>query len=323
MDKDTLIPTPYNGIIPLEFLCVGADVFNAEGKPIKINKIEFIDKAESFNIYISDQEQFIVSEFDRWLVTSSYLERTSILTTKELFDFYQQKNKFTKLKIPLLFKPLDYRIDSVMPMDPYLFGLMLGGRLSCWEIKDILEENGYYLQLFNSHKPPKARFTLWKDKKFTIPSDGTRANMPDYLYVNIENRLAVLQGMIDSEAKIDKDFRVVFQIKNDPAKVEFLKALIASFGFHVHDKNYRRRIHTGIDYICSFQSYNGIQLSRILEKQNKTAPYRINQHNKFKQILHIIPSKKQVKHMQIEVNSKIGLYLIGPTATIISHCSRI
>ena len=333
MNINTLIPTT-SGLIPLKYINKNDLIFNQKGKQIEVSKIEFTfdNSYNSYKIFLSDQEELILSEKDRLLVTTSTLEKTNILTVEEVFKFFKQKNIFTKLKIPLLFAPISYPslsedMNKVFPMCPYLFGLMIGGRLSCWEIKDILEQNGYYLNLYNSHKPPKARFTLWKDPNYIIPTEASRAHMSNYLYAPIEIRLAVLQGIIDSEAKIDKDYRVVFQVKNDPAKIEFYKSLISSFGFHVHDKYYKRRIHTGTDYICSFQSYsdNKIKLSRIESKQDKVAPYPINLLKKFKVISDVFPIKsdKHIEHIHLQVNSELGLYLVGTTYTIVSQCNQI
>lgn len=269
---------------------------------------------------MSDNEEFTCFENTKWIVTFSNLNDLSLSTTNKLYEYFKKHKSLGYMqlpRVPLISKPLNFTNQVThLPMDPYEYGLMIGARISSYDIEDYLEKCGYFLQKFNGHKPPKARFTLWLNKEYTIPPEASRADMGLYLYLPLKERLAVFQGCVDSDAKIDKDFRVVFQVKNDPAKVEFYRCLASSFGFHVHDKYYKRRVHTGTDYICSFQAKTNLMVSRLEAKINKLPKHEVATKFSFKKILHIS------KHEAVEPQKCIEITVDGThsvSAVIFGH----
>jgi hypothetical protein len=126
--------------------------------------------------------------------------------------YYKQKNGDSKWQIPIV-KPIEFENNDILPIEPYLLGLSLGdghftksSSIKIGLCKDDFDElfNGI---LLTEHKPDSNKRTAYinyhSNDIINLGLENTRSDtkfIPDiYKYSSIENRLAILQGLMDTD----------------------------------------------------------------------------------------------------------------------------
>ncbi len=224
---DTPIPTP-TGWTTMGALKVGDLVLGSDGKPCKVTFATEIQYGrECFNVLFSDGSSIIADAEHRW-VTRNYLERRSldrgtkgkhepkVRTTLEIRDTLKHRHNKNhsvdtcgSLELPA--------IDTVL--DPYLLGLWLGdGNSNCGsitsadnEILEAFDKAGYS----RGHSAPTGNAVNQYFKQLNKPlrSLGVLNNkhVPiQFLRASAEQRLALLQGLMDSDGYCGADNVVEF-----------------------------------------------------------------------------------------------------------------
>jgi len=130
--------------------------------------------------------------------------------TYEIDTFYKSKNGNNKWQIPIV-EPIEFQNNETLPIEPYLLGLGLGdGSFSKNGIRFSLHKDDYE-ELFNNfnlkeNKPQGNKrngyITTGKSLIELNLYDKRSHNkfIPDmYKYTSIENRLSILQGLMDTD----------------------------------------------------------------------------------------------------------------------------
>lgn len=199
---NTLIYTPY-GRKKIGDINVGDKVIGSDGLSHNVIGVFPQGLRDTYKITFNDGMSIVTDENHLWSVYSKSNGTNSksrsdnrktvnpiILSTKQLLNenekitingkrnntnkkydiktFYKQPDGCSKWQIPIV-KPIIFNNDDKLPIDPYLLGLSLGDGQSLKELK-----------LDNTHS----------DNKF-IPEI--------YKYSSIENRLSILQGLMDTD----------------------------------------------------------------------------------------------------------------------------
>ena len=128
----------------------------------------------------------------------------------EVETYYKSPNGNNKWQIPIV-KPIEFYNNVELPIDPYLLGLGLGdGSFKGKNIKFSLHKDDYD-ELFNNfnlkeNKPADNKrngYINVSNSLFDLGLEHTRSHtkfIPDiYKYSSIENRLAILQGLMDTD----------------------------------------------------------------------------------------------------------------------------
>lgn len=128
----------------------------------------------------------------------------------EIETYYKSPNGNNKWQIPLV-KPIKFENKDELPIDPYLLGLGLGdGSFKGKNINFSLHKDDYD-ELFNGfnlkeNKPQDNKrigYINVGNSLFNLNIEHTRSHnkfIPDiYKYSSIENRLAILQGLMDTD----------------------------------------------------------------------------------------------------------------------------
>jgi len=128
----------------------------------------------------------------------------------EIETYYKSPNGNNKWQIPIV-KPIEFENEDVLPIDPYLLGLGLGdGSFKSKNIKFSLHKDDYD-ELFEGfglkeNKPQDNKrngYINVGDSLFNLNIEHTRSHnkfIPNiYKYSSIENRLAILQGLMDTD----------------------------------------------------------------------------------------------------------------------------
>jgi len=124
--------------------------------------------------------------------------------------YYKQNNGYSKWQIPIV-KPIQFERNDILPIDPYLLGLGLGdGSFKNKNINFSVHKDDYD-ELFNTYHLKENKPQMNKrngyinvgTSLFDLSIEHTRSYnkfIPDiYKYSSVENRLAILQGLMDTD----------------------------------------------------------------------------------------------------------------------------
>ncbi len=193
----TLIYTPL-GTKKMGDLIVGDKVIGSDGKPYNVIGIFPQGTKETYKITFNDGFSILTDDEHLWSVSSTNygkndrLKKSIILSTKQMFEggkiiikgggynkgrnyeietYYKSPSGSNKWQIPIV-KPIQFERNDILPIDPYSFGLRLGDEHTMSHNKSI----------------------------------------PDiYKYSSTENRLSILQGLMDTDGRCVYSKKGVFQ----------------------------------------------------------------------------------------------------------------
>ena len=162
------------------------------------------------------ENRYITISTEQMLDENLILKQKAIgLNVKKSYKFktyYKQKNGDSKWQIPIV-KPIEFENNDTLPIEPYLLGLSLGDghftKSSAIGIelhKDDFEEL-FKGVLLTEHKTSdnkrKAYINYHSNDLENLGLAHTKSDtkfIPDiYKYSSIENRLAILQGLMDTD----------------------------------------------------------------------------------------------------------------------------
>lgn len=128
----------------------------------------------------------------------------------EIDTYYKSPNGNNKWQIPIV-KPINFNKKEFLPIDPYLLGLCLGdGHITNSSCIFVVHEDDYD-ELFekfnlkeNQEKNNKRKGKIYfGDILKSLKLNNTRSHnkfIPDiYKYSSVDNRLAILQGLMDTD----------------------------------------------------------------------------------------------------------------------------
>ena len=126
--------------------------------------------------------------------------------------YYKQKNGDSKWQIPIV-KPIEFENNDIFPIEPYLLGLALGdGHFTKSSGISIELHEDDFKELFENiklteHKAGENKRRAYinyhssdiKELKLEYTHSDTKFIPDIYKYSSIENRLAILQGLMDTD----------------------------------------------------------------------------------------------------------------------------
>ena len=171
----TKVLTP-NGFRPIGDLKVGDFVIGSHGRPTEVQGVFPQGFKDIYRVYTQDGSSTLASEDHLWSVYTRADRRRGkparVLATKEMIGNLRAAH-YHRYELPMLDAPVMFNPRSV-PMDPYALGLMLGA------IENPVTGALRMLGLAGA-----------KSKDKFVPTD--------YLFNSPDVRLAVLQGLLDSD----------------------------------------------------------------------------------------------------------------------------
>lgn len=338
LDCNTPVPTP-RGWTTMGELKTGDQVFDENGDPCNVIEAHnILHNRNCYEVTFDNGEVIVADEEHLWFTQNRQERRVkckgSVKSTKQLYETLFTYGNEPNHRIPKSQKGVNYDA-KILPIEPYILGLWLGdgackGASITVGHRDIAEtlhnlrqstqfdvitvkqydSNTNTIRLSSSVKPNtnslhaliKANL-LWGNK-----------HIPDiYLNSSREQRLELLQGLIDSDGYITKTGVCQFYNSNEKLLNDARK-LIESLGYKVTKKLYMARFgnelfptgcltFTPIEIVAKLS----FKTSRIKCREFVTNSALRNQWHYIKQI---VPTTSRPVRC-ITVDSKNNLYLCG------------
>mgnify|MGYP001682999453 FL=1 len=329
-------------------LVVGDYVFHPSGKPTKVTQVHPIDQWDTWEVEISDgtvltatgEHLFTVEEFvggrkrQRRTLDVRAMAREGLVFDRPLTKGATKASKagVGKFALPET-EPLEFP-ERDLPVDPWVLGYWLGDGSSHQgaatadvddlpHVRERLRAAGYDIgAVWAKKEGGRARqFTilgLMGDlRKAGVLNDK---HIPDaYLYASVEQRRALIQGLMDSDGYVDKKGSAEYcQVREQIA--DGMAFLLRSMGVKVNVRESEAKLYgrvTGPRYRMTFKPYKHQNLvtlprraERVQEQRRKPIPRVI------KDVRRVAP----VDARCITVAAEDGLYLVGETM-VVTHNS--
>jgi hypothetical protein len=303
LSLDTEIPTP-TGFVKLADLKVGDQLFDEKGDVCNVTKLHPIQESpESYKITFDDGTIVEACAEHLWLTYTKKDKRfhkTPIVkNTKEILATLKVNGE-SNHSIPLTL-PVKYSHKELL-IDPYLLGLWLGDGSKYGNIETADPEvlNGYVHRIVPSSVDRISNFTSGKPSKsnaYRVEGLTTKLralnlaytpnilgkykdngfynkHIPDvYMHSSIEQRMALLQGLMDSDGCCNKDGRCEFSQAECRKHLAYqVLELVKSLGIKatiIKSKSYRYNIRYQDKYRLMFVTTLPVfRLSRKLVNLN-------------------------------------------------------
>lgn len=329
-------------------LAVGDYVFHPSGKPTMVTQVHPIDQWDTWEVEVSDgtvltftgEHLFTVDEFvggpkrKRRTLDVRAMAREGLVFDRPLAKGSTKATKagVGKFALPET-EPLEFP-ERDLPVDPWVLGYWLGDGSTGFgsatadvddvpHVRERCRAAGYELSDLRQKKEGG------RARQFTIlglSSDLRKVGVlqdkhipEEYLYASVEQRRALIQGLMDSDGYIDKKGSAEYcQVRKQIA--DGMAFLLRSMGVEVNVRESEAKLYgrvTGPRYRLTFKPYKHQNLvtlprraERVQEQRRKPIPRVI------KDVRRVAP----VDARCITVAAEDGLYLVGETM-VVTHNS--
>jgi hypothetical protein len=309
---DTPIPTP-SGWKTMGDLQIGDKVFDENGDICDVIEVSPIyTDHKCYKLTFDDGTEIVAGEDHQWLTYTKSnrksLQRVknpsqpTIKNTKEIINTLNTKTskQETNHSIPIC-EPVKYNTQN-LPIDPYVFGCWLGdgssntGVIECADEGILLEIKKHYIIEKRNIKNNKSKSNAYRigeiqthhRKIGELTNQLKKLNLlnnkhiPDiYLYSSIEQRFALLQGLMDTDGHNDKTGKQEFCNYNKKLAYQVLE-LIKSLGIKARIKESDAKLYGKVinkRYHIYFNTSESVfrlqrKLNNIKEKVNLKTTHR-------------------------------------------------
>ena len=331
---NTEVPTP-DGWTEMQYLEVGDRVFDLFGEPTEVvATTELMQNRPCYEVVLSDGSVFIADEQHQW-VTRSKAERVrkdrpSSKTTAQIAESLRVGSEWNH-HIPVA-GPARYDGAHDLPIDPYVLGIWLGDgtttkaeittadaqvvdeiRAAGYEIHKTSATYGWRIGRHPEDRTRDAQGRYESGDCFQVALRllsvlGDKHIPASYLTAGYEQRLALLQGLMDSDGFADEVGRCEF-VSTLPHLSDGVAELAASLGLRPVVRKKRVTLN-GIEqapgYRVTFTPHLPVfRLERMLAR---LAPKR--RQSRFRAVVAVRPIPSvPVRCIQVAANS--GTFLVG------------
>jgi len=336
LDNDTLLPTPH-GWIRVGDVQVGDFLFDQQGEPVEVLARQQFYGIDLFDVCFEDGTRLRASADHLW-VTSTLDDRAkpgrctrTISTQKIASTLYQRSGSE---KYPIRYNHAVWNTQPLalpnaeLPLDPYILGLWLGDGYSnggqfAVHPDDIEIPQSYAEAGFPVKPPAECNIYTWSASKLApvLRSMGLRNNkhVPVlYLRASLHQRLALVQGLMDSDGHTTPTGRSSFT--NASLKlVAAMEELLASLGIKSHTgmtppKSPKHQTTYTVRFFTELPVH---RLQRKLVRQRT----RIRRANHYRTIEQVTPAGKGDATC-FTVASPTHTYLAGTQMVVTHNCMQ-
>lgn len=350
---DTRIATP-SGWTTMGQLRDGDRVFDEAGRPCTVLKAHDVLLGRDCYAVRFDDGSEIVADGEHLWATISRADRRAkrgprVRTTTDIRDTLRVANE-SNHAVPVA-RPLELAHDASLPIDPYLLGLWLGDGSSAHaaittadpEIVRAFEDGGYVMRPWATTNCGRAKVygittgqSVPRDEATGRFSQGgfpgklrelgltNNKHIPlAYLRAAAGQRMALLQGLVDSDGHIDPHNGQVEIVSVYPALAQGILELVLTLGFKARMYEHRAQL-GGVDkgprFRVCWQADRADPVARLPRKLAARQAERALA-SRCRYIVAVTPVPS-VPVRCITVDSESHLYLAGPTL-IPTHNTRV
>jgi len=217
---DTEIPTT-KGFKKISDIKVGDFVFNKDGKKVEVDYVSPVfNGMVCYRLDFDDGTNQVCSEEHIWYVNDKKKRRVRNVATKEMavnYEGWAHKNGYMerRFRVPVC-GAVNYT-KKKLPVNPYILGFWIGdgthsgasftiGKRDIEELKNIFIDNGYKLNARSDGGREIHYSVLNLQKKLRLSNLIKNKHIPEiYLQSDVNDRLELLKGLIDSDGCIAKN----------------------------------------------------------------------------------------------------------------------
>ena len=322
---DTPIPTP-NGWSTMGKLKVGDKILGSNGKPTKIKTVtETMFNHNCYQIQFDNGDVITADADHLWKIKASgWRRKERVVTTKELIEIVD-KRKAKAGSVHIILPDAVQLPEKFLPIDPYILGIWLGDGYSssarftqCYtdmeEISKYILSEKYTLSESQAKKKRKVCST-WNIHglypQLRLNNLLNNKHIPEiYLRSSIEQRLALIQGLMDTDGTCSKKGSCAFFQKKKHIINRF-REILSSLGIKSRVKF---RIIKGQKYysVCfKTHKFEMFRLTRKLTRQK----LQIGKERRNTNVLYIskITKVASVPVRCIQVDNLDHMFLCGKT----------
>lgn len=341
---DTPIPTP-DGYKTMEELKVGDYVFGDDGNPTKIiNTSPIFYNHDCYKVTFEDGENIIADADHLWEVKAKdCIPNIRVFNTKQLSHNFMHKRKDgkgTEYKYRVkISNPIEYP-EKAFNINPYVLGLWLGDGCSSdgyitshisdsLNIVELIESTGYYVTSIINDSSNNYRIRVSDEYGVPLKTLLKENNLlnnkhipNEYLYGSVNQRLSLLQGLMDTDGFVDKQNRYCEFSQKDKNIINSVSKLLDSLSIK-HSIQKRKTKCNGkefLSYRIQFYSSKEQPCVRMYRKYIRL-PNKTSERQKYKSIINI-EKVDSVPTKCISVDNDSHLFLCGKKNTV-THNSTL
>lgn len=345
LSLDTVIPTP-TGFTTMGELKVGDYVLGNDGSPTKITFVTPTQYNKTcYKVTFEDGEMITADAEHQWQIKKLGSTKEVVLTTEDLLDFKRVradgKGNEYKYRVPIP-KPIELP-EKDLPVDPYTLGLWLGdgstSKPSFTVSRDdvamydclipiygdykVSEKKGQINSLTVSFAGDKGKNNSLLRHKLIEAGVFNNKHIPeDYLRSSKEQRLALLQGLMDTDGTVSKAGQCEFiqkSIEISDGLCDLLGSLGIKYSRVTKIPKCNGKVCDPVERI-TFYTDKTLPCFRLERKYDRLKD-TLNKRMLYKSIINIEPTKS-VPVRCITVDNKDSLYLCGNRYTV-THNSAV
>lgn len=324
-----------NGWKKMESLTINDKVYDKDGNLVNIKNISKIKNKRCLKMKFDNNEE-IVSDFEhRWLVYTeqNYKKKEFVLTTQEIKDYLDNLDERKPYKILKIENPKPLNNEKIeLPIDPYLLGIWLGDGHSIDNKITQANENvwneiikrGYNIGEDLSQGGSGIATTRTVFGIYHLLKDLNlikNKHIPEiYLLGSFEQRLNLLQGIMDSDGYYNKKRQRFSITSNNEKLVNYYVELISSLGIKPTIIKYNKKLNGKI-FKCFNVEFLTTDFNPFLSRNQNI----IVENKKNKRSYRIIKSIEEVETVPtkcIEVDSPSNTFLCGRSLLVTHNTNK-
>lgn len=273
---DTPLPTP-TGWTTMGAVQVGDQLLGSDGKPCTVTQVSEVHERDCYRVSFDDTSSVVCDDEHLWLTMSgAQKQREMVLSTTEIRStLMQYRQKQHRVLLP---SALDLPEKS-LPIDPYVLGVWLGdGKHTSGEICnpddeifDHVEHAGYKVgppQKLTTDRACPVRTILGLVTSLRSSGLIGQKHIPDeYLRASYSQRLALVQGLMDTDGGWNRARNSVQFVSVDKAFASSVRELVLSLGQRVlMSEATHVGFKPGVHYVLTFTPRAGLNPFRLSRK---------------------------------------------------------